>query len=93
MTPFLPNNLPMRRAVWGIGLTSALAIMFWGQINALDNRQASLVGRVQSTEFVENWRVTPALQDYKNLTTGATREYFLKIFQLYRWNFMGFNQA
>ena len=30
--------------------------------------------------------------DYKNLTTGATREDFLRIFQLYRWNFMGFNQ-
>lgn len=30
---------------------------------------------------------------YKNLATGATREDFLKIFQLYRWNFMGFNQA
>lgn len=30
---------------------------------------------------------------YKNLETGAAREDFLKIFQLYRWNFMGFNQA
>ena len=30
--------------------------------------------------------------DYQNLTTGSVREDFLKIFQLYRWNFMGFNQ-
>ncbi|ASL24854.1 hypothetical protein [Azotobacter chroococcum] len=30
---------------------------------------------------------------YKNLTTGSTREDFLKIFQLYRWNFMEFNKA
>ncbi|PAU51319.1 hypothetical protein BZL41_26975 [Pseudomonas sp. PIC25] len=31
--------------------------------------------------------------NYKNLTTGSTREDFLKIFQLYRWNFMEFNRA
>lgn len=30
--------------------------------------------------------------NYQNLTTGSVREDFLKIFQLYRWNFMGFNQ-
>lgn len=31
--------------------------------------------------------------NYRNLTTGSSREDFLKIFQLYRWNFMEFNQA
>ncbi|WP_217477782.1 hypothetical protein [Stutzerimonas stutzeri] len=31
--------------------------------------------------------------NYQNLATGAIREDFLKLFQLYRWNFMGFNKA
>src|SRR5690606_33718271 len=31
--------------------------------------------------------------NYRNLSTGSSREDFLRIFQFYRWNFMGFNQA
>ncbi|WP_165674663.1 hypothetical protein [Metapseudomonas otitidis] len=30
--------------------------------------------------------------NYKNFTTGSTKEDFLKAFQLYRWNFMEFNR-
>lgn len=30
--------------------------------------------------------------DYKNMAKGSTDEDFLKNFQLYRWNFMGFNK-
>ncbi|MBC9248663.1 hypothetical protein A9179_00095 [Pseudomonas alcaligenes] len=30
--------------------------------------------------------------NYRNLSTGSSREDFLKIFQFYRWNFMEFNK-
>ena len=31
--------------------------------------------------------------NYQNLSTGSSREDFLRIFQLYRWNFIEFNKA
>lgn len=57
--------------------------------NSADPGQSAYAGSIPETgQFTLNGG---ARWDYRNNDTGNTQSDFLKFFELYRWNFMGFN--
>lgn len=73
----------------GVSVRPVTTLKKWLGSNMADPQNSGYAGMPIEKAFYKKSAVG---WDYTNVTHGASRADFLKVFEFYRWNFMGFNK-